>query len=414
MLRIVQQTAEEGCYAFARAHLPQLLKNRKWTCAEAAELQDWARALPPLLVHLGSDIVKEVIDWSALRRATGPSFQRPSTIWQDVIDLRHSAVHRITMSPATLISLVGAASNLMRLLKDIKRHDWLEELLVELDDALRNPDGGMRAVERFISEQRIARREELRTLAEKEVSQLTDTDSMTDLAQSNPVALQSEKRPVGHSSSPNTHAAMPLREEDQGRAPSAENGLEAPEAASAPAVGQGDASFWHGQLESVGACESRAAGSAEPTGKIPAVQADLDPSALGPSPPTKSAPSKFGHPSLLGQHATLESFGGQTSPSKLRAFTRYNSAGGEDKSLRLAEPFRRPDRAVSSPGSSKWDPIVIDDGSPKKGRSTRLVSAGDAPSASAGVEEDPGRSEDVGKREAEEDTPWWEYVLARL
>ena len=443
VLRVMQQIAEEACFAFAQRHLPWLLNERQWACAEAVELQQWARALPHSLMHeVKPNIAKEIVDWDAVNRSTSDApLERPLTMWRDLTDLRNSAVHRRTMAPATLMGLVDAAGSLMRLLKDIKRRDWFDELRRELDDAVRNPDGGMRAVGRFVSEQHMNRPEELHNLVQKEVIQISDSESDGGLANDScksprtaPGHSLRERKLVPYKSSPDKQTAPPLSKRAESRAQPVGCGLEAAKASGIAAKDQFNPNFGFMGLQGIdgrirGWAQLTDAGSETAPTRAEPVQLALHqnrPSRDRLLPPEPGRPA-FGQTtqmqsarlgpdaaSSLAERTKLGSFWERISPSKPRGFGSYTSVSGADTRSTLPERLRRPDRMVSRPGSSKCDPIVLDDGSPERAQRTRATSASGAPRANADVEEYRSKQEEKGTREAEEDIPWWDYVLARL
>jgi hypothetical protein len=101
----VQYTLEKACFAFAQKNLGGLLQREGWDCAEAVELNRWARPLLLYREELRLDDVKDIT--------------KPLPILMDSItQLRHNAVHRVQLSSSGLLQHLTDAGLLAQLLQD--------------------------------------------------------------------------------------------------------------------------------------------------------------------------------------------------------------------------------------------------------------------------------------------------------
>ena len=101
----VQYTLEKACYNFAQRLLSGLLEREGWDCAEAVELNQWARTLLVYHHELSLDHAKDMT--------------RPlSSLMDSIIQLRHDAVHRVRLSSSALLQHLANAELLARLLQD--------------------------------------------------------------------------------------------------------------------------------------------------------------------------------------------------------------------------------------------------------------------------------------------------------
>ncbi|KAI4695323.1 uncharacterized protein J4E84_001949 [Alternaria hordeiaustralica] len=123
----VQYTLEKACFDFAQERLVGLLHREGWDCAEAVELNQWARTLLIYREELKLDDLKE--DAKPL-----------PGLMESIIQLRHNAVHRVRLSSSELLQHLTDAILLARLLHDDKcgkvlsniqqrAHDAIEELV---------------------------------------------------------------------------------------------------------------------------------------------------------------------------------------------------------------------------------------------------------------------------------------------
>ena len=123
----VQYTLEKACFDFAQERLVGLLHREGWDCAEAVELNQWARTLLIYREEFKLDDMKEDVK------------PLPS-LMESIIQLRHNAVHRVRLSSSGLLEHLTDAVLLAQLLQDDKcgkflsnvrqrTHDAIEELL---------------------------------------------------------------------------------------------------------------------------------------------------------------------------------------------------------------------------------------------------------------------------------------------
>ncbi|KAI4680134.1 uncharacterized protein J4E88_006025 [Alternaria novae-zelandiae] len=123
----VQYTLEKACFGFAQERLVGLLQREGWDCAEAVELNQWARTLL---------ICREEFKLDDMDDDVKPL---PS-LMESIIQLRHNAVHRVRLSSSGLLQHLNDAVLLAQLLRnekcgkfltDIRRmtHDAIEELV---------------------------------------------------------------------------------------------------------------------------------------------------------------------------------------------------------------------------------------------------------------------------------------------
>lgn len=119
----VQYTLEKSCYDFAQKQLSGLLEREGWDCAEAVELNQWARTL---LIHpqeLNLDDVKDTA-------------QSLPSLMESIIQLRHNAVHRVRLSSSELLQHLTDAVLLAQLLHDSKCGKFLSNIRQRTHDAI--------------------------------------------------------------------------------------------------------------------------------------------------------------------------------------------------------------------------------------------------------------------------------------
>ncbi|KAI4657817.1 uncharacterized protein J4E78_006206 [Alternaria triticimaculans] len=119
----VQYTLEKTCFNFAQERLAGLLYREGWDCAEAVELNQWARTLLIYREQLNLDDVK------------GDVKPLPS-LMESVIQLRHNAVHRVRLSSGELLQHLTDAVLLAQLLHDDKCDVFLSNLRQRTHDAI--------------------------------------------------------------------------------------------------------------------------------------------------------------------------------------------------------------------------------------------------------------------------------------
>lgn len=120
LLTVTQRLLEECCFEFATKWLPNVLKERKWDCAEAVELNRWVRVL---LKYSGS----------LPQHAFNNDGNLPlKTILLPINALRHSAVHRLHISTPKIANMIESAAKVASVLGDQRRAMQLIELQQEM------------------------------------------------------------------------------------------------------------------------------------------------------------------------------------------------------------------------------------------------------------------------------------------
>lgn len=125
ILTTMQRILEEGCYSFASRWIPNVLYDKKWTCAEQVELKTWRDELPALL-PLGA--IKLQPDYSL------------TAALRDAVGIRNAATHRHLCDNFEIKKMARQAGGLMAMFDDPTRqskysrlwdavHQWDEEHL---------------------------------------------------------------------------------------------------------------------------------------------------------------------------------------------------------------------------------------------------------------------------------------------
>ena len=99
----LQALLEAACHRYMAVHMPQVLRQRGWTVAPAAELQAYTR---------------EILAGQPGFLPSGLSPQSQSLALRGLNEIRHVAVHRTPLTAARLLELVGAADRGARALGD--------------------------------------------------------------------------------------------------------------------------------------------------------------------------------------------------------------------------------------------------------------------------------------------------------
>jgi hypothetical protein len=110
----VQDVLEEACFDFARRAMEDILVRRGWDCPQAAELNLW---MAEFLQCTGKFGDKEGLVEKQLEK-----------LFRSVADIRHAAVHRITVSARGMEQFFQDAESLVTLLGDDERLNCLSEL----------------------------------------------------------------------------------------------------------------------------------------------------------------------------------------------------------------------------------------------------------------------------------------------
>jgi len=101
----VQHVLERACYAFGQKKLGSVLLREKWDCAEAVELNHWPKIF---LTYQNELFANELED-------LGKSF---SELLDSIIELRHTAVHRIRVSADKTEQFIIDSESLAKLLQE--------------------------------------------------------------------------------------------------------------------------------------------------------------------------------------------------------------------------------------------------------------------------------------------------------
>jgi hypothetical protein len=123
LLARVQYTLEKACFAFAQKNLSELLQREGWDCAEAVELNQWARTLLIYREELKLDDVK--------------ALAKPLPIlMESIIQLRHNAVHRVRLPSSGLLQHLTDAGLLAQLLQDGECTKMVSNIRQRTQDAI--------------------------------------------------------------------------------------------------------------------------------------------------------------------------------------------------------------------------------------------------------------------------------------
>lgn len=126
VLLAAQRMLEEACFGFAQKFLPTVLQQARFDCPAAVELTRWIKILTKHRDKLGTTIA--------------PGLKTPSfpTLMRSMRVLRHTIVHRIPVSAATVFQLVDSAAELAKVLQDDARaklmRDIWEDVAVNLEE----------------------------------------------------------------------------------------------------------------------------------------------------------------------------------------------------------------------------------------------------------------------------------------
>lgn len=120
LLTKIQYVLEECCYEFTSKWAPTLLLKKNWVCPEAIELNQWVRVM--------------IQDTSSLPAGALEDKHKAniSEIFEPVIEVRHSAVHRLPVCTERLERFIDGAMVFVTMLRDPLRESQLQELGVEL------------------------------------------------------------------------------------------------------------------------------------------------------------------------------------------------------------------------------------------------------------------------------------------
>lgn len=132
LLVVVQQALESACYSFATTSLPEVMaEHEDWDCAEAVELNIWARVLatnPNIFAQADMDEAGKPLD----------------QLLDSIVQLRHTAVHRLRVSATRLDTFLTDAGSLATLLRNERCKQQVlrlrHETCLVVEDVKRNKD----------------------------------------------------------------------------------------------------------------------------------------------------------------------------------------------------------------------------------------------------------------------------------
>lgn len=113
LLIVLQEILENVCYAFAQQHMPHVLENEGWCCAEAVELSQWAK----VLARKGS-IYHELVELQGADTSLLASLSR----------LRVTAVHRVRLTANSTLRFIVDGEAFAHVLGDKERAQSISEL----------------------------------------------------------------------------------------------------------------------------------------------------------------------------------------------------------------------------------------------------------------------------------------------
>ncbi|CAZ82613.1 unnamed protein product [Tuber melanosporum] len=139
----LQSILEGACFKFAKCHVPELLARKRWTCAHSAELSMWTKELSKTFEQKSPTIRLDKI---------GGTAQLPLLL-KSLDDLRHSAVHRIPVSPDKLILFIHASLQVAEILGDEEKQTAIKAILCAVNTALNKRKVEKQKIEDALSDQ---------------------------------------------------------------------------------------------------------------------------------------------------------------------------------------------------------------------------------------------------------------------
>jgi hypothetical protein len=121
--------------------VPWLLEERKWDCAEAAELTKWTQALASVAATLPALAIEESDDVPLKRVFAAANM------------LRHTAVHRQVMRARAIHQMIQGASQLAQALGDAARAAAFTQLHLEIGSRIRDMELNQNFLENRLDEQ---------------------------------------------------------------------------------------------------------------------------------------------------------------------------------------------------------------------------------------------------------------------
>lgn len=183
VLTMTQRIMEEGCYDFASRWMPNVLRDKHYTCSEAVELSEWRRLLP-------ESIPSEAIDSISKDKLEGALV--------DAVRIRNAAVHRHLCNNAEIRKMARQAENLMSMFKDVTREAKFHHLNIELGEwDKRSGDDQQGARNRLQSA--------LHVIGEKPMDDMDWTPNAVSLRELTPETVSQSSRGIGAKSGTTPH-----------------------------------------------------------------------------------------------------------------------------------------------------------------------------------------------------------------
>lgn len=115
LMNELQTILEKACYEFGLVNMPSLLEERRWTCAECVELNEWLK----IIAKFGGKMSEQ-----AIRTNDKPL----SGLLADMAQIRHTAVHRQPVTVDQIELFLIDAESLARVLDNEIRGEMIAQL----------------------------------------------------------------------------------------------------------------------------------------------------------------------------------------------------------------------------------------------------------------------------------------------
>ena len=125
VLSRTQVLLEECCFRFTEKWLPEMLERRRWDCAEAIELHRW------------TNIVSKHLSKIPAHAFVNHSKTSVADVLKSVNKLRHSAVHRLSVTAKGVSEMIRSATRFATVLGNAACQQQLDELHQELEGKIR-------------------------------------------------------------------------------------------------------------------------------------------------------------------------------------------------------------------------------------------------------------------------------------
>ncbi|KAF5975338.1 hypothetical protein FCOIX_7726 [Fusarium coicis] len=116
----LQKYLERACYTYAREHMPDVLEEQCWGCAEAAQLSDWMKQFLCQRNNFGT-----VVNDEELEKLFQPGFE-----------IRNAAVRRYDMQSDEMMKLLVDAERLLGVLQVEKYQHLVRNLRLKVEKAV--------------------------------------------------------------------------------------------------------------------------------------------------------------------------------------------------------------------------------------------------------------------------------------